>query len=294
MSEAPATTSEPTPEPQVWNQDNEHTLDLIRLNSVNLSERHFDKYQKLKKRVNGIKVPFAVMSVANIFLVAGLPQYVEQKYANGASVTLSVLMLFILLVDRCLNTQHKLETELMKHVQYQTIGKQIYDVLSIERIQRNLDPQIFLDLHYKAYDKLTETSDWIQRFKDVVISKTDRFMTSPIVKTTDPVVQKLHDHWNILFQPKTFKNINVNYLKSLQEKDLEKQDQSSDENSEELPDLYPKPFHMNFFKNPFAKAEVAGEDAEESKEVEMAKPEEPASPTSPETKKKFGMTFMAK
>ena len=35
-------------EPTTWTDSNEHTLDMIRLNSVNLSERHYTKYQIYK------------------------------------------------------------------------------------------------------------------------------------------------------------------------------------------------------------------------------------------------------
>ena len=74
-----------------WSDDNEHTLDMIRLNSVNLSEQHYSKYQEYKRRLNYVKYPVIAMSAVNVYAAVGLPQYVQQQYVSIGNATKSAV-----------------------------------------------------------------------------------------------------------------------------------------------------------------------------------------------------------
>lgn len=296
-----------------WTDDNEHTLDMIRLNSVNLSERHYAKYQKYKRRLNYVKYPVIVMSAANAYAAIGLPLYLNQKYVSIGNTTVSFLVVIIVLLDIFMGTQNKLERELSKHVEFKQLGQQIFDVLSLDRIERKLDPVLFLDMKYKVYEVLADANDRIQKFKDVVLSQSEKFITSPIINKDDPIVQKLHRHWNILFQPVTFKL--QGRKKDIESLDVVTTEEPNSDNTVEMTNIYEKTekhLFSNFFRNPFQKIEeVKNEDeealAEEKKEMEEKNEKElqenpqvvvreKREPTSPEVKsnKGFGMNFMAK
>ena len=283
-----------------WSDDNEHTLDMIRLNSVNLSEQHYSKYQQYKQRLNYVKYPVIAMSAVNAYAALGLPQYIKQHYVSIGNTTVSFLVVIIVLLDMFMGTQKKLEGELTKYIEYKNIGKQIYEVLSMNKPDRKIDAKLFLDMKYKIYETLADTNERIVKFKDVVLSQTEKFINTPVLNKDDPMIQKLHSHWNILFQPVTYK------LQSfkLKKKDVENQEVVEDA-IDKIEDLYEKKenhLFSNFFMNPF-KTLGKDEEEEENKDETNKSSEsvryvlkEPTSPTSPASteSKKFGMTFMAK
>jgi hypothetical protein len=290
-----------------WSDDNEHTLDMIRLNSVNLSEQHYSKYQEYKRRLNYVKYPVIAMSAVNVYAAVGLPQYVQQQYVSIRNATISSLVVLVVLLDLLMGTQSKLEKEIVKYIEYKQIGKQIYEVLALEKVERKLDAKMFLDMKYTLYESLAETNELITKFKDIVLSRSEKFINSPIMNKDDPMVQKLHNHWNILFQPSTFQ------LKSIEnEKDVESQVDVAPSESKGIEEIYEKKeshLFSNFFKNPFKALLPAGEEteaeaeAEKDTKTETEKPKDDMKvefierePTSPETKsdKKLGMNFMSK
>ena len=312
-------------ESTTWTDSNEHTLDMIRLNSVNLSERHYTKYQIYKNRMKMVKYPVLGLSVVNTYAVLGMTQYLDQHYVTVGSAILSCLIAAIILADILSNNQKKLEGELARYIEYKDIGRQIYDTLSLDRLERKVDPQTFLNMKYKAYDALSETNNRIQKFKDVVLTEAENFMSMPLLNKDDPLVQKLHRHWGILSQPVTLR------LKGRKKTtDIESQVVQTEE--PELTSIYEKAdpetsWVANFFQNPFKglltrskseegeadgkgeadKAESETPVAEEktpeqkteeaspvtTKDYEVKEVAKPSEPTSPDSKK-FGMNFMSK
>ena len=284
-----------------WSDDNEHTLDMIRLNSVNLSEQHYSKYQQYKRRLNYVKYPVIVMSAVNAYAAVGLPLYMKQQYVSIGNTTVSFLVVIIVLLDMFMGTQKKLEGELTKYIEYKSIGKQIYEVLSINKPDRKIDAKLFLDMKFKLYETLADTNDRIMKFKDVVLSQSEKFINTPVINKDDPMIQKLHSHWNILFQPITYK---LQSLK-LKKKDVENQVEVAEDTIDKIEDLYEKKenhLFSNFFMNPFKTLGKDEEEEENKNETNkssettgyvLREPTSPTSPTSTESKK-FGMTFMAK
>lgn len=285
-----------------WSDDNEHTLDMIRLNSVNLSEQHYSKYQQYKRRLNYVKYPVIVMSAVNAYAAVGLPLYMKQQYVSIGNTTVSFLVVIIVLLDMFMGTQKKLEGELTKYIEYKSIGKQIYEVLSINKPDRKIDAKLFLDMKFKLYETLADTNDRIMKFKDVVLSQSEKFINTPVINKDDPMIQKLHSHWNILFQPITYK---LQSLK-LKKKDVENQVEVAEDTIDKIEDLYEKKenhLFSNFFMNPFKTLGKDDDETEEGKDETinangsggyvLREPTSPTSPTNTESKK-FGMTFMAK
>ena len=269
-----------------WSDDNEHTLDMIRLNSVSLSEQHYSKYQQYKRRLNYVKYPVIAMSAVNAYAAVGLPLYMKQQYVSIGNTTVSFLVVIIVLLDMFMGTQKKLEGELTKYIEYKSIGKQIYEVLSINKPDRKIDAKLFLDMKFKLYETLADTNDRIMKFKDVVLSQSEKFINTPVINKDDPMIQKLHSHWNILFQPITYK---LQSLK-LKKKDVENQVEVAEDTIDKIEDLYEKKenhLFSNFFMNPF-KTLGKDEEEEENKNETNKSSEttgyvlrEPTSPTSP-------------
>jgi archaellum component FlaC len=301
-----------------WTDDNEHTLDMIRLNSVNLSERHLAKYQQYRKRLNYVKYPVILVSAANAYVALGLPRYVDQQYISLANSIVSFAIVFIVIVDMLMGTQKKIEGELLKFMEFKNIGKQIYEVLSLDRLERKIDPKLFLQMNFKSYEELTDKSDWIQQFKEAVLSQPDTFLAKPSLNLEhNNIIQKLYDDWNILFQPKLYKlkQQNANIFKQLPMKEIQsivedvKEEIPSDFN---ISDFYSKPFHnpfsYDFYLNPFMKAKtkldtptLSTDENTENVNVEHKSNDIESNAQKPEmvssevkSEKKFSMNFLSK
>lgn len=298
-----------------WSDQHEHTLDMIRLNSANLSEHHYTKYEQYKRRLNYVKYPVIGMSAVNAYAALGLPQYISQQYVSIGNTVVSFAVVIIVLLDLFLGTQKKIEDELTKYIEYKHIGKDIYEVLKMDRENRKIDPGMFLTMKYKLYETLSDSNEKIMKFKDYVVSKTDDFMSLPMLKKDDPIVQKLHKHWNILFQPITLK---LQEIVKPQESETQEETSSTGTNTTDigkLEDIYhmsEEYFHKfsQYVKNPFEKIGQRLKQTKEDKPSEEKKdPEsgeskieltenpakvEPTSPKSPESEKKFTMNFMNK
>jgi len=256
-----------------WNDSIEHTLDMIRLNCVNLSEYHQQRYNVYKSRTNTYRVPIFLMSSANAYAAVGIHKYLSQEYISDINCGVSVLIALIVVVQYLMSYQHQTEEELIKFKEYYTLSAQIFKILNIERTDRKIDGNLFLQEKFGKYQELVSTSNIIQEYKDGLLEMPDNMITKYIADTKElnDMSKYLFDHWNILYQPKLYalKKQNANVLKYLREtwkstfdkkEDGQEQDvenPSAEDGKKEEKQLVENPFYNPFsydiFKNDFMK-----------------------------------------
>ena len=99
--------------------------------------------------------------------------------------------------------------------------RQIFKILNIERTDRKIDGNLFLQEKFGKYQELVSTSNIIQEYKDGLLEMPDNMITKYIADTKElnDMSKYLFDHWNILYQPKLYalKKQNANVLKYLRE-----------------------------------------------------------------------------
>ena len=253
-----------------WTDSIEHTLDMVRLNCVNLSEYHQEKYDLYKSRSNLYTFPVLIISAGNAYVALGIHKYWDQAYISDINCGASVLIAVIIIIQFLLNYQNQMEEQLLKFKEYYFLSAQIFNVLSIERSERKVDGKSFLTDKFAKYEELVQTSDIIQSFKDDALIQPDGLITKYVIDTKDmnDKSKYLFDHWNILYQPKLYalKKKNANILKYLREPHAEKKTEqaSGEPNPVEKPleqdeeqQIYENPFYNPFsydiFKNDFMK-----------------------------------------
>ena len=259
-------------EPIVWTDSIEHTLDMVRLNCVNLSEYHQEKYDLYKSRSNLYTFPVLIISAGNAYVALGIQKYLKQSYISDINCGASVLIVIIIIIQFLLNYQSHMEEQLLKFKEYYFLSAQIFNVLSIERSERKVDGKFFLNEKFAKYEELVKTSDIIQLFKDDALIQPGNLITKYVIDTKDmnDKSKYLFDHWNILDQPKLYalKKKNANILKYLREPLSEKRTDITAVNSSEPSEVKPleadeeqqiydnpfyNPFSYDIFKNDFMK-----------------------------------------
>ena len=257
-----------------WNDSIEHTLDMILLNCVNLSEYHQERYNAYKSRTNMYRVPVFLFSSANAYAALGIRKYLSQAYISDINCGVSVLIALIVVVQYLMSYQKQTEEELIKFKEYYTLSAQIFKILNIDRAERKIDGNLFLQEKFGKYQELVSTSDVIQDYKDGLLEQPDNMITKYIADTKElnDISKYLFDHWNILYQPKLYalKKQNANVLKYLREtwnstfdkkeneeegKDVENQDteEGKKEEKELVENPFYNPFSYDIFKNDFMK-----------------------------------------
>jgi len=258
-------------DPIVWTDSIEHTLDMIRLNCVNLSEYHQEKYDLYKSRSNLYTFPVLIISAGNAYVALGIQKYLKQMYISDINCGASVLIVIIIIIQFLLNYQNHMEEQLLKFKEYYFLSAQIFNILSIDRSERKVDGKFFLNDKFAKYEELVKTSDIIQLFKDDALIQPDGLITKYVIDTKDmnDKSKYLFDHWNILYQPKLYalKKKNANILKNLREptsknktditavsgESSEEKPLDPDEEQQILDNPFYNPFSYDIFKNDFMK-----------------------------------------
>jgi len=254
-----------------WTDSIEHTLDMVRLNCVNLSEYHQERYDLYKSRSNLYTFPVLIVSAGNAYVALGIHKYVKQSHISDINCGASVLIVIIIIIQFLLNYQNRMEEELLKFKEYYFLSVQIFNVLSTERSERKVDGKFFLHEKFSKYEELVKTSDIIQLYKDDALIQPDGLITKYVIDTKDmnDKSKYLFDHWNILYQPKLYalKKKNANILKSLREPPNKKEETQEEHEGEQEKTLKPasdveqqiyenpfyNPFSYDIFKNEFMK-----------------------------------------
>lgn len=204
-----------------WTDSIEHTLDMIRLNCVNLSEYHKEQYEVFKSRSTITRIPIFVLTSINAYAAVGIRKYLKQAYISDINCGISIFIALMIVIQAILQYQGKMETEIMKFKEYYLLSVQIFKILHTARIDRKVDGKVFLEEKFSKYEELVSTSDIIQHFKDDLLQQPDNMITEPVIDKKDynKMCQQLFDHWNILYNPKIYylKKRNASIIKSLKE-----------------------------------------------------------------------------
>ena len=204
-----------------WTDSIEHTLDMIRLNCVNLSEYHKQQYEMFKSRSTVTRLPIFVLTSLNAYVAVGIQQYLKQSYISDINCGVSVMIALIIVIQAILQYQAKMETELVKFKEYYLLSVQIFKILHTLRNERKTDGKVFLEEKFSKYEELVSTSDIIQHFKDDLLQQSEHLITEPVIDKKDynKMCQQLFDHWNILYNPKIYylKKRNASIIKYLKE-----------------------------------------------------------------------------
>ena len=143
--------------------DIEIILDRIRENCVILSNRHKKNYINLKGMLKYYRVPAILFSAMNVFASVGLQPYMQQGYISLITCGISLITGVITSIELFNGVQNSMELELDSSKNFYILSIDIYKLLSLSPVNRQVDLKNYLDEKYQIYCKLIENSNVIDK-----------------------------------------------------------------------------------------------------------------------------------
>ena len=155
-----------------WTDDVESVLERIRTNSVQMSGSHKQKYFFYKKIIKWFKIPTIVLSSIGSVASVGLTQYIDQAHISALTCGLALFVSVLNSVEMFLKINEMMEQELEHSKLYYNLSVNIQKTLLLDRNNRQMECQVYLEKTYSQYIKLMECSNLLSNVQD-------RFMELP-------------------------------------------------------------------------------------------------------------------
>jgi hypothetical protein len=148
----------------VWNgcADIEQILENIRVNSVNLSNYHRNRFYHFKSFGKYFRIPIIVLSSITASASVGLQPVLPQSFISGLTCVLGFLIAVISSIEMYLGIQPAMDAELALSRDYYTLAIDIYKCLNLSRENRTEEPRSYLDKKYSDYKGLRESSSLLK------------------------------------------------------------------------------------------------------------------------------------
>ena len=144
-----------------WSDDIEKVLEEIRLNAVQLSNNHKQNYFFYKSLHKYFRIPTIILSSVASVSSVGLQNYISQEHINGIVCLLGLSVSVVNSIELFLKLQETLEIELNCSKEFYNLSIDIRKTLLLDRENRQLSGQTYLEKRYNDYVKLQEQSNLI-------------------------------------------------------------------------------------------------------------------------------------
>ncbi len=144
-----------------WSDDIEKVLEEIRLNAVQLSNNHKQNYFFYKSLHKYFRIPTIILSSVASVSSVGLQNYISQEHINGIVCLLGLSVSVVNSIELFLKLQETLEIELNCSKEFYNLSIDIRKTLLLDRQNRQLSGQTYLEKRYNDYVKLQEQSNLI-------------------------------------------------------------------------------------------------------------------------------------
>lgn len=144
-----------------WTSDIEKVLEEIRMNAVQLSNNHKQNYFFYKSLHKYFRIPTIILSSVASVSAVGLQNYISQAHINGIVCLLGLSVSVVNSIELFLKLQETLEIELNCSKEFYNLSIDIRKTLLLDRENRQLAGQTYLEKRYNDYVKLQEQSNLI-------------------------------------------------------------------------------------------------------------------------------------
>jgi hypothetical protein len=146
-----------------WTPEVNTLLNKLRVNSIELSERHRKNWFEYKHYSKYFDIPVIVMSVISSSFSVGAPTYMKQEHVSAVTCGISMIIAMSGSIKLYLNLDDRLKNELEMSKSFYTLSVELFKILSLKREQRNGNGLEFLNKFYSDYIKLFETSSLLRK-----------------------------------------------------------------------------------------------------------------------------------
>jgi len=144
-----------------WSDGIEFVLSEISKNATLMSEYHKKRYYYFKGHLKYFRIPTIIFSAMNSVFSVGLQPYCPQSIISLICCFISLICGIISSVELFLSVQATMEVELISSKDFYLLSIDIFKILSLERANRIVNANSYLDEKYQTYCKLIENSNLI-------------------------------------------------------------------------------------------------------------------------------------
>jgi hypothetical protein len=142
-----------------WSNGIEFVLAEISKNASLMSEYHKKRYYYFKGHLKYFRIPTIIFSAMNSVFSVGLQPYCPQSIISLICCFISLVCGIISSVELFLSVQATMEVELISSKDFYLLSIDIFKMLSLERTNRMVNANSYLDDKYQTYCKLIENSN---------------------------------------------------------------------------------------------------------------------------------------
>lgn len=133
-------------------------LDKIRLNCVQLTNRHTNNHLYYKNCSKYFEIPTIILSVFAGSFAVGADPFAKQETISVVNCSISMIITILTSIKIFMKIQENQQTEQELAVQFKTLALDIFKILSLSERDRGIDGLGYLNNTYSKYITLVENS----------------------------------------------------------------------------------------------------------------------------------------
>ena len=143
----------------LWNQAIDSLLDKIRLNTVQLTNKHINNHLYYKNCSKYFEIPVIILSVFSGSWAVGSKTYLNQQLISVVSCSISMVITVLTSIKLFMKITENAAQEQELAKEFKTLALEIFKTLSLPDELRGIDGIVFLNKIYGKYIHLVETSE---------------------------------------------------------------------------------------------------------------------------------------
>lgn len=147
----------------MWTEEVEEICEKLRINAVNLSDYHRQRYYYYKGFGKYFRIPLIILASLTSTASIGLQPLLNQEIISGITCILGMIMGIISAIEMHLGIQDNMELELKQSKDFYTLAVDIFKVLNLTRDNRGENGRDYLNERYSQYIKMVESSNLLKR-----------------------------------------------------------------------------------------------------------------------------------
>jgi hypothetical protein len=147
----------------IWNQAIDSLLDKIRLNAVQLTNKHINNHLYYKNCSKYFEIPVIILSVFSGSWAVGSGPYLHQESISVVSCSISMVITILTSIKLFMKITENAAQEQELAKEFKTLALEIFKTLSLPDELRGIDGIVFLNKIYSKYIHLVETSEILNR-----------------------------------------------------------------------------------------------------------------------------------
>ena len=141
-----------------WGCDVEKVLEDIKNNSIILSNEHKERFLSLQKRLRYFKIPCILLSSVNAVFSVSLSAFINQDRTSMLCSFISLITTIITSTEMYLSIEKSMISELDVSRSYYLLSVDIAKTLRLDRVNRTIEANTFLDSCVNQYKNLFSSS----------------------------------------------------------------------------------------------------------------------------------------